>query len=246
MFKLYISTTQNVPLFFTPASVGDRMLGYFLDMIIKFSYLISMFYVLKFTGIVEYVGGWDLWSQMAFYLFFYAPVAFYSLVSESLMEGQTFGKKLIKTRVVKIDGYQASFIDYFARWIFRLVDIDLGYIPGLLSMLLNKNTQRLGDMVAGTAVISEKSKYNISHTILMDVSGDYQATFTRAQILRFNDNDMRVIKENTADALKNYDANLMTKLAAKVEEVMQVKNHMGTHQEFLYKVIQDYNYYTGE
>lgn len=246
MSKLYITTTQNVPLFFIPASIGERMLGYLIDMIIKASYVISLYYLLKYLGGLDLITHMETWSQRAAVLIIYSPVAFYSLVSESLMEGRTLGKILIKTRVVKIDGYQASFTDYFTRWIFRLVDIDMGFIAGVVSMLLTRNTQRLGDMAAGTAVISEKSKYNLSHTILADIGGDYQPYFSRTQILRFNDNDMRIIKENAIIAIQGKDTALMEKLTTKIEEVIRLRNRFPSRENFIAKVIEDYNYYTGE
>ncbi len=246
MSRIHITTTQNVPLFFIPASVGERMLGYLIDMIIKASYMISMYYLLKYLGVLDLFNKLDVWSQVALFLSIYSPVAFYSLISESLLEGRTLGKILVKTRVVKIDGYQASFIDYFTRWIFRLVDIDMGFVAGVLSMLLTRHTQRLGDLAAGTAVISEKSKYNLSHTILADIKGDYEPYFSRMQILKFNDNDMRIIKENALNAIQNKDTVLMGKLTAKIEEVTRSKNKFPTQENFIAKVIEDYNYYTGE
>lgn len=246
MSKLYITTTQNVPLFFIPASVGERMLGYAIDMIVKASYMISMYYLLKYLGVLDLLEKMETWSMVAAFLAIYSPVAFYSLVSESLMEGRTLGKMLVKTRVVKIDGYQASFTDYFTRWIFRLVDIDMGFVAGVISMLLTKHTQRLGDLAAGTAVISEKSKYNLSHTILADIQEDYQPYFSRTQILQFNDNDMRIIKENAINAIQNRDVALLEKLTAKIEEVIRIKNQFPSQENFIRKVIEDYNYYTGE
>lgn len=162
------------------------------------------------------------------------------------MEGRTIGKLLVKTRVVKIDGYQASFTDYFTRWIFRLVDIDMGFIPGILSMLFSKHTQRLGDLAAGTAVVSEKSKYNLSHTILADIDDGYQPYFTRRQMLLFSDNDMRIIKENAVTAAEVGNTLLVEKLTEKIEEVIEVKNEFPSQEIFISKVIQDYNYYTGE
>lgn len=246
MSKLYITTTQNVPLFFIPASVGERMLGYAIDMIVKASYMISMYYLLKYLGVLDLLEKMETWSMVAAFLAIYSPVAFYSLISESLMEGRTLGKMLVKTRVVKIDGYQASFTDYFTRWIFRLVDIDMGFVAGVISMLLTKHTQRLGDLAAGTAVISEKSKYNLSHTILADIQEDYQPYFSRTQILQFNDNDMRIIKENAINAIQNRDVALLEKLTAKIEEVIRIKNQFPSQENFIRKVIEDYNYYTGE
>lgn len=246
MSKLYITTTQNVPLFFTPASIGERMLGYIIDMIVKASYVISLYYLFRYLKLLDVFINMETWGQIALFLAIYSPVAFYSLVSESLMEGRTLGKMVVKTRVVKVDGYQASFTDYFTRWIFRLVDIDMGFVPGVLFMLFTGHTQRLGDLAAGTAVISEKSKYNLSHTILADINGDYEPYFSRTQMLQFNDNDMRIIKENALYAIQNRDAALMEKLTTKIEEVIRIKHKFPTQEKFIRKVIEDYNYYTGE
>ncbi len=246
MSKLYITTTQNVPLFFTPASIGERMLGYIIDMIVKASYVISLYYLFRYLKLLDLFINMETWGQIALFLAIYSPVTFYSLVSESLMEGRTLGKMVVKTRVVKIDGYQASFTDYFTRWIFRLIDIDMGFVPGVLSMLFTGHTQRLGDLAAGTAVISEKSKYNLSHTILADINGDYEPYFSRTQMLQFNDNDMRIIKENALYAIQNRDAALMEKLTTKIEEVIRIKHKFPTQEKFIRKVIEDYNYYTGE
>lgn len=246
MSKLYITTTQNVPLFFTPASIGERMLGYIIDMIVKASYVISLYYLFRYLKLLDLFINMETWGQIALFLAIYSPVAFYSLVSESLMEGRTLGKMVVKTRVVKIDGYQASFTDYFTRWIFRLVDIDMGFVPGVLFMLFTGHTQRLGDLAAGTAVISEKSRYNLSHTILADINGDYEPYFSRTQMLQFNDNDMRIIKENALYAIQNRDAALMERLTTKIEEVIRIKHKFPTQEKFIRKVIEDYNYYTGE
>lgn len=246
MSKLYITTTQNVPLFFTPASIGERMLGYIIDMIVKASYVISLYYLFRYLKLLDLFINMETWGQIALFLAIYSPVAFYSLVSESLMEGRTLGKMVVKTRVVKIDGYHASFTDYFTRWIFRLVDIDMGFVPGVLFMLFTGHTQRLGDLAAGTAVISEKSKYNLSHTILADINGDYEPYFSRTQMLQFNDNDMRIIKENALYAIQNRDAALMERLTTKIEEIIRIKHKFPTQEKFIRKVIEDYNYYTGE
>ena len=126
----------------------------------------------------------------------------------SLMEGQTLGKRLFSIKVVKIDGYQASFIDYLTRWVFRLVDITGSLcLVGTISMIASKIHQRLGDMAAGTAVISLKNDINISHTILENISKDYQPVY--AQVVRFSDNDMRIIKETYLSARKNNDYHFM-------------------------------------
>lgn len=246
MSKLHITTTQNVPLFFTPASVGERILAGFIDLLIKYAYVVIA-YLIFFTGMnIFNVIQEQNWGVIVIMLIILLPYFFYSIACESLMEGQTFGKKLTKIRVVKIDGYQAGFFDFFLRWIFRLVDVEMAYLPGLITMMATKHTQRLGDLAAGTAVITEKSKYNISHTILMDVEETYKPYFAQNQILLFSDNDIRIIRENANVALKQNNFDLMTRLTRRVENVMNVTNTFPSQREFISTLIKDYNHYTGK
>lgn len=159
------------------------------------------------------------------------------------MEGQTFGKKAMKIKVVKIDGFQASFGDYLMRWFFRLIDIGL---VGLVAMIVSKNNQRLGDMAAGTAVISLKSKINISHTILENLKDDYVPTF--AQVIKLSDNDVRIIKENYLKAIQNDDRTVITKLSVKIQEILKIERDASkfTERNFISTIIKDYNFYTGK
>jgi len=245
MSNLNIITTQNIKLFFTTASVGERMLAYGIDLLIKAAYIIVILIVL--SQLFQFNIYTDLEGPMIIILVLLAsPLMFYTLVCESTMEGQTFGKKIVKIKVVKIDGYQAGFLDYFIRWIFAIVDIQMGYAPGLISMVSTKHTRRLGDLVAGTAVISEKSKYNISHTILMDVKDDYKPYFSRNQVVLFSDNDVRIIKENTLLAVKQKNPALISKISNKICSVMKINNPFAHEKELIDTLLSDYDYYTGK
>ena len=101
MSELSITTTQNVNINFTAASVADRMLAYLVDLLIKSAYFVVVwgivFYSLVFN---QRMAGLDTWSYYAVVVIFYSPVLFYSLLFESLLEGQTLGKRLLKTIVV--------------------------------------------------------------------------------------------------------------------------------------------------
>lgn len=243
MSNLHINTTQNINLFFTTASVGERMLAYIIDLLIQIAYFIFVALFLLPDFFNNLFNNPDF-STTIVLLLISLPIMFYSLVCESTMEGQTFGKKLMKIKVVKIDGYQAGFFDYFVRWIFAIVDIQIGYIPGVIAMVSTKHTQRLGDLVAGTAVISEKSKYNISHTILMEVAEDYQPHFNRNQIMLFSDNDIRIIKENFELTNKSKNAVLLKKIAEKIYSVTKLANRFDSDKKLIETFLKDYNYYT--
>ncbi|MBP1617723.1 MAG: domain containing protein [Bacteroidetes bacterium] len=239
MSNLHINTTQNIQLFFTPASVGERMLAFLADLLIRIAYMILIFFL--FDNILAEAYNY----KTAIYILLILPFVFYSLVCETLLDGRTFGKMLLKIKVVKIDGYQSGFLDYFIRWIFSIVDIYLTPIPGILSMVFNKHTRRLGDLAAGTAVISEKSKYNLSHTILMDIQDNYQPCFARNQIMLFSDNDIRIVKENMELAEKNKNTILLQKIADKILSIMNATNPFVTNSQMITTFLKDYNYYTG-
>ncbi len=244
MSQLAIVTTQNVTIRFQAASVGDRILAYVLDWLIKIAYAITVYYVFFVAvGIEDWANTLDNWSQISVYIIFYFPVIFYSLLLESIFEGQTLGKKMMKTKVVKIDGYQATFGDYIIRWLFRLIDISTNSgMIGLITMISSSKTQRLGDMAAGTAVISLQNKVDINHTILQEIQGDYQPIYP--QVIKLSDNDVRIIKESFERSVVQRDYQTLIKLREKIEQVAGITNKMGNDMDFIRTVLKDYNYYT--
>ena len=248
MSLISINTSQNVNINFNTASIGERILAFFIDILIKAAYIIILFWFLfKVFNFGAFIDSLDNWSQMAVYIVLTMPIHVYTLVSESLMEGQTFGKKMLKIKVVKIDGFQASFGDYLMRWFFRLIDVfSNSGVVGLISMIVSKNNQRLGDIASGTAVISLKNKVNISHTILENLKEDYIPLFP--QVIALTDNDVRIIKENYQKALKIDDRAVVSKLSTKIKEILKIEVDPTkmTERQFINIIIKDYNFYTGK
>ena len=244
MTELQINTTQNVNINFTAASVGERILAYVIDWIIKIAYIIVTYQItfnlLEIDTIIEDM---DRWSQIAIYVTFYLPVVFYTLIFETLLDGQTPGKRILKIKVVKIDGYQASLADFIIRWFFRIVDLNMmSGVVALVAIITSPKNQRLGDMTAGTSVITLKNNINISHTILEELEDAYQPTYP--SVIKLSDNDARIIKEtfNTAKASRDYAT--LIKLRQKIIEVAEIKNVMENDMQFVETILKDYNYYT--
>lgn len=241
--QLAINTTQNVVINFTAASVGDRLIAQILDNLVKASYILMLVFLFETFDLDVIFKGLDNWSIFAIFIILGLPVIFYSLVLESLWEGKTIGKKVMKIRVIKLDGYQAGFGDYLIRWLFRLVEISLGNgIIALITIIGSKNNQRLGDMAAGTSVISLKNKININHTILQEVNDDYVPTYP--SVIKLSDNDVRIIKETFERAVVSRDYGTLIKLRDKIISVTEIKNISGNDQDFIKTLLKDYNYYT--
>lgn len=244
MTQLSITTTQNVNISFTAATVGDRILASLTDMLIKLAYYIAIYFVFFVgIGLSDRFDKMDQWSVIGIFGIFYLPVMFYSLVQESVFEGQTFGKKLLRIKVVKIDGYQATFAEYVMRWFFRLADITI--FNGIIAVILvaaSSKSQRLGDMAAGTAVITLKNKINISHTILEEIGEEYVPIYPL--VIKLSDNDMRIIKETYYAAKARHDFETIVKLKNKIQTVTGIKNQSGPDDDFIRTILKDYNFYT--
>ncbi len=236
MSELQINTTQNVKIKFNAAGTGERLLAFIIDMAIKIGYLLILN---KLFGAFE---GMDEWSQIGLNTILSFPVMFYTLTLESFLQGQTIGKRALKIRVVKIDGYQASLSDYVVRWFFRIADV---YILGMgfFVMMFNKKTQRLGDMAAGTAVITLKESVTINHTILENLKDNYIPTYPN--VIKLSDNDARIIKDTFVTAKASKDYQTLIKLRNKLIEVVEIKDvKQKTDMEFIDVILKDYNFYT--
>ncbi len=246
MSELSILTTQNVEIDFTAASIGHRVLGALLDALVLLGYIVFVYYLFfNVLSIDEYVSHYDQWSIVALWIIIGLPVIFYSLISETFLEGQTLGKKIVGTRVVKITGYEAGFGDYMIRWLFRSVDvlICIGTI-GLVTIVATRKSQRLGDLAAGTAVISLRRSTSFSQTILIELADDYKPTYP--QVLQFSDNDIRIIKSAYDRAAANFDVTRMKKIREKVESIIGLQKQELSDSRLIETVLKDYNFYTGQ
>ncbi|NND51644.1 MAG: RDD family protein [Flavobacteriaceae bacterium] len=245
MVELQINTTQNVNINFIAASVGERILAYGIDWIIKIAYIIVTYQIMfNLIGMDEVFRDLDDWSIIAVLLLFYTPVIFYTLIFETLLDGQTIGKRIMKIKVVKIDGYQASLADFVVRWFFRIVDLNImSGVIAMIAIVTSPRNQRLGDMTAGTSVITLKNNVNINHTILEEIKEGYQPTYPN--VIRLSDNDARIIKDTFRIARKTKDYKTLIKLRNKIKEVVEIKDVKQSNDvEFINTILKDYNYYT--
>jgi uncharacterized RDD family membrane protein YckC len=245
MVELQINTTQNVNINFTAASVGERILAYVIDWIIKIAYAIVIYQIMfKLFKIDDLVKDMDNWSQLAIYVVFYLPAIFYTLIFETILDGQTIGKRILKIKVVKIDGYQASLSDFVIRWFFRIIDLNMmSGVVALVAIITSPKNQRLGDMTAGTSVIALKNRVNINHTILEDLKTDYIPTYPN--VIKLSDNDARIIKDTFTTAKTTRDYQTLIKLRNKIKEVVEIKEVKQSNDvEFIDTILKDYNYYT--
>lgn len=235
MDNFQIETAQNVSIYQNVAGLGDRILAYVIDALIIFSYLLLSVFLLGAFGIDDD----EVW---VFMLVLGLPTFLYHLFFETFWDGKTPGKSAMKLRVVKLDGSKPGFGSYFVRWLMRIVDISItsGGVA-IVSILISDKGQRLGDIAAGTTLISEKKRVSLYDSLLVNVPDNYIPTYP--QVTVFNDQDVQTIKTLFTDAKRNSNHNVIVKLAERLKEKMGVDPEE-TNIEFVDRVITDYNYYT--
>lgn len=179
------------------------------------------------------------------------------------MNGQSIGKKILKIKVISIDGYKPDFSQYINRWIFRLLDTGIitiiafglstnewlyasifliANIVSVIVVFTTNNNQRIGDLVSGTTVIDLKASTELSDTIYTEVEEkNYKVVYP--QVTKLSDRDMSIIKNALTTASKTNDYQYLNNLSIKVKSVLGIRNDDEGHI-FLYQVIRDYTYLT--
>jgi uncharacterized RDD family membrane protein YckC len=164
--QLNIETPEQVTLRFPIAGVGSRFLAFLTDSVIQGAALFAMFFFFvlivgsskKLVGLAgpsETAVKWFIAAAVLFYFLLYW--GYYSLF-EAFWNGQTPGKRLLKIRVIKDSGRQITLFEALARNLLRVIDmLPSFYLVGVISILCNREQKRLGDLVAGTIVVHERS-----------------------------------------------------------------------------------------
>jgi len=240
MANLAINTTQNVNLDYKIVSVGERILGFSIDLLLFFLY----FYIVQVVTSALEMAFSDNWTVFGLQQLLLLPVMFYSLYMHILFNGRTIGKMIVKTRVVKLDGTPVHWSNYLTLWMMRVIDIWMFFgNVGLLTCLFSEKRQRLGDMAAGTVVISTKKRTKITHTILEEVEESYEPKFLT--VTQLTDKDARLIKETYQIALRSNDFKTLNMLRKKVCEVLDLESDLYDKQ-FIDTILKDYHYFTQE
>ena len=239
MEAVVINTSQNVGIDYEPAGLGNRLLAGILDVLFKigFVFCLSILYSLLEINVRISSSSYAVLLSILIYL----PYLLYDFLFETFMHGQTFGKKIMKIKVVKLDGTQPSVSSYLLRWLIRLLEIDMcGGLIAIISIAVSKNSQRLGDMAAGTTVIHIKPAVTLQDTILQQEKHQaYNIVFK--QVTMLSDTDMQLVKDVYDFYEKTDNAEALEKLAKKIKEKTGITTTLN-NEEFIATLLKDYNH----
>jgi uncharacterized RDD family membrane protein YckC len=160
--KLTIDTPEQTVLEYPIAGLGSRFLAILADTAIQivagFALLIaglSIGFGLASAGLQGVSEQWII--AIVVFLLFLLNSGYFALF-EILWNGQTPGKRFTQIRVIKDDGRPIGAYEAVVRNLLRIVDaLPAMYGFGLISIFLSHQGKRIGDFVAGTVVVHEKT-----------------------------------------------------------------------------------------
>ncbi len=175
-------TSENVRLQLQPAGIGSRGMAQLVDVLIQIAVVIvislSIFIPNRFIigdlsnmqfeeaskGVVVSIG----------LLVFFVVIWGYHVFFELLWNGQTPGKRWAGVRVVAEGGRPLTIYESALRNIVRIVDLlPNAYAVGIITMFLDKDGRRLGDIVAGTYVVKVEDN---------SLTGSYKTKFRKKRL----------------------------------------------------------------
>jgi uncharacterized RDD family membrane protein YckC len=232
--QIQVRTTQNVFIHYPVASIGDRILAHLLDQVIKLVFAVATG-VLLFYSNVEAVWIWITLIGL--------PLLLYSVLFEIFMNGQTPGKRILRIKVIRLNGTPATVGNFILRWIFAL--IDFGILSGAIAVIViavGGKGQRLGDVVAGTSVIKLVEQKEISaREIFVPAEEHYVPTFTQA--LQLSERDIEIIQQALEVNRDHGNPKPMMAVAEKLKAQLGIQTDLPTIK-FLYVLVKDFNHLT--
>jgi len=237
MQTVRIKTTQNIDIDYEIAGLGERVLGRLIDM--------ALFILIMIAGaiIISLTHGFNSTTAIIVLVIIYLVLfVFYDLGCETMMNGQSVGKKMMKIKVISLDGARPSIGQYLLRWLFRIVDFSLSSeLCALICVAVSDKKQRLGDMVAGTTLIKTKPRVVADGLVFTPVVDTYQPVFTQVTIL--TDNDISLIHEVIRSYFSTGNQEVVFNAARRLMEILSVTIPEGMDAlQFLQTIVKDYSY----
>lgn len=150
-----VDTPERIQLACRVAGPAQRAAAYAIDLAVRGLVLAACTLVGAMLGVLN--TEWKGYGLGFLMVVMFALEWAYYVGCELLMSGQSWGKRALGLRVVSSDGLAIGLRESLLRNLLRAADfVPNVYVLGLIVMCGDARFRRLGDMFAGTMVISER------------------------------------------------------------------------------------------
>ena len=156
--RVILTTPEGLTVELALAGPGSRFAAALLDWLVRGVVFVALMIVGSVSTAVAILGG-------------FVVLFGYDVVFEVAAGGRTPGKRWTGLRVVDAAGGPVRLIPSAIRNLLRLVDfLPAFYLVAIVTIVASRRNQRLGDIVAGTLVVRERTSGPIAATGRADVS----------------------------------------------------------------------------
>lgn len=243
MASIEIHTTQNVTIEYDAATLWERLIASLIDGIIVLAMYLLLSLLIISAGeheLIETDQGWYMFLGLM-------PIAgfmLYNFLSEILNNGQTWGKKAMGVKVIRLDGKEAGLSDSLLRSVFYIVDglLTVGILGSILIASTAKK-QRLGDMTANTTVIKLKPnlRFGLEDILRINTLDNYEPQYPAVR--QYSEQDMLFIKNVLSRYRKHPNTahrQIINELVTKIQQQLGLPEVPADKLEFLKVLIRDY------
>jgi len=248
MQTIKITTSQNIDIDYQVADLGDRIVARLLDYAIFLGlYMIALIVFGLIMGLSNNYNGKGqnigilivigIWLLMC---------VLYDMLCEVFLNGQSIGKRAQKIKVISLNGARPTVSQYLLRWVFRIIDFGVtGGSAALIAVVFSDKKQRIGDMVAGTAVVNIAGKKNFNDLIFGAPPADHQPVYP--EVMQLTDNDVVLIHDVIRNFNRTRNSGLVYKLAIQIKSYLNVSYPREINEyQFLEIIWNDYNSLTAK
>jgi len=243
MQTVKITTSQNIDIDYQLASLGDRVLARLIDYGVFIGLYLTVLILLGVVGgFINYYNGSG--QNIGMYILFgawFLLCLLYDLISEIFFNGQSIGKRAMKIKVISLNGARPRVGQYLLRWFFRIIDFTVtAGSAAIITVAVTDKKQRIGDIVADTAVVNLSPKSSINELAMAPPPAGYVPQFIQVTLL--NDSDIVLIHDVIRNYITTRNKMLVYKLALKLKSYLNVSYSSEINDyQFLKIVIDDYN-----
>ncbi len=152
---LLVETPEHVALRYQLAGPARRAVAYSLDLLLRVLILMLVSWIVVLTSIASGFD-WFGFESGALLLVFFLLEWGYFVFFETIWGGSSPGKRALRLRTIHQDGRNLSLRESVLRNLLRAADLlPFLYAIGVVVMSLDPHFRRLGDLAAGTVVVSE-------------------------------------------------------------------------------------------
>jgi uncharacterized RDD family membrane protein YckC len=202
---LDIQTPENVAFGYQVAGLGSRFIATLVDttiiILLQVVVVVVASLIIAAVSSVAYsdeLSGWviailgliaSLFSW-GYYVFF-----------EMLWNGQSPGKRWVGLRVIRADGTPITLSEALIRNLARLVDfLPAAYGVGIVTMFIDKQSRRLGDLAAGTLVVQDRAPISIQslsvkRTVNLGMQSLTKVSLEGFPVERLSNDDLSLIED---------------------------------------------------